>query len=244
MQTLDLSIVVPMYNESRCIEENSALILGFIDGLPLSAELILVNDHSTDNTLDICQRIAGSDNRVRVIDERVNRGKGRTVRTGMLAARGEFRIFMDADLAVPLEYVYDTLDKLGQGAEVAIASRHLPGAEMRVREEGMREFCGKIYRQGMLAAFRLGVSDITCGLKGFRAEVAREVFQRSLIPRWGFDAEIIFLARKLGLRVEEFPVQWFHSFDTKVRLVEDSVRTFKEMVQIQVHFLRGDYNLN
>ncbi|MFP4475185.1 MAG: glycosyltransferase [Desulfatibacillaceae bacterium] len=243
MQAPELSIVVPMYNESRCIAENAALILQFLDSAPVSSELVLVNDGSTDDTLSISRGIAHSDGRVRVMDGGMNRGKGHAVRTGMLAAEGELRLFMDADLAVPLEFVHSALDRLRGGADVAIASRHMPGAEMKVREESIREVCGKAYRKGVLAAFRLGVTDITCGLKGFQAGAAREVFERSMIPGWGYDAEIIFLARKLGLRIEEFPVHWFHSFDTKVRLVRDSLRTFREMVQIEVHYRRGGYRL-
>ena len=239
----EISVVIPLYNEERCLGANAAEVKAFLDARDSSWELILVNDGSRDRTLAIAARLAREDPRIRLISYGKNRGKGYAVRTGMLEARGRYRVFMDADLAVPVEYAGTCHDRLIQGAEVVIGSRHLPGACIQVPEEPLRQALGGIYRKMILAGFRLAVTDITCGLKGFSAEATVAIFSRSVIERWGYDAELLFLAQKLGYRVEEIPVQWFHSFDSAVHVVKDSIRSFAEMIEIYWRYARGRYRL-
>lgn len=237
------SFVIPVYNEARCLVENVARVDAYLGGLGVPYELILVNDGSTDASWNHCRAIAADNQRVRILGHRINRGKGYAVRVGMMAARGAYRVFMDADLAVPVTYIADCLVRLRDGADVVIGSRHLPGACIKVPEAALRQSLGTVYRRLVLTAFGLRVTDITCGLKGFGAAATEKIFSRLTIDRWGYDAEILFLAQKLGLDIREIPVHWYHSFDSDVRIVKDSVRTFVEMVQICMRYTTGRYRI-
>lgn len=239
-----VSFVIPVYNEERCLADNVSVLEAYAAQLNIPHELVLVNDGSTDASLEICLAIAGENPHVRVLGQPVNRGKGFAVRTGMLSSRGVFRIFMDADLAVPVDYIENCIACLAKGADVVIGSRHLPGASIRVPEEAVRQTLGGIYRRLVLSAFGLQVTDITCGLKGFGKSAAEAVFRRSRIDRWGYDAEILFLAQHLGLVFREIPVDWYHSFDSDVHIIKDSFRTLVEMFQIYFRYAAGRYHLS
>ena len=239
----ELSIVIPVYNEAGCLDENMAALLTYLEDLGTGWEVVLVDDGSSDNTAAIGQRFAAEIDTVRFVGHARNRGKGYAVRTGMLAAQGEFRVFMDADLAVPVEFTGTCLQQLQQGADISIGSRHLHASVYKIPEGVVRTFLGKVYRRLTIDIFGLSISDITCGLKGFSAQATEAVFTRSRIERWGYDAEILFLAEKLGYTIQEFPVDWYHSFDSNVRLGRDVPRTFYEMVVIWLNYLQGRYRL-
>ena len=239
----EISIVIPLYNEQRCLETNVAQVTACLDTLCRPWELILVNDGSRDGTGRIARELAKKNSSIYLESYPLNRGKGHAVKTGMLKARGRYRVFMDADLAVPVIHIGQCIDRLSQGADVVIGSRHLQGSCIRVPESLMRQTLGGIYRRMILTGFRLSVTDITCGLKGFSVAAAGEIFPRSVIPRWGYDAEILFLAQKLRYQVREIPVQWFHSCDSAVSVVKDSIRSFAEMLQIYWHYAKGGYRL-
>ncbi|MBN2125968.1 MAG: glycosyltransferase family 2 protein [Deltaproteobacteria bacterium] len=232
-----LSVVVPLFNEERCIEENFGILRDYLETLGREWEVILVDDGSTDRTPSIVRCILGGEPRVRAVFGRRNRGKGHAVRSGILSARGKFVLFMDADLAVPVAFLQNCLAELERGVSVVIGSRHLPGSSFRIREGFVRQFLGEIFRRFATAVLGLRVSDITCGLKGFEREAARRIFSRSRIERWGYDAEILFLARKLGLGIREVPVDWYHSFDSKVTIGSAAVRTLVEIMQIHCNYL-------
>jgi glycosyltransferase involved in cell wall biosynthesis len=245
MNATPLSVIIPMYNEAMCIAENVGRIGTYLseNGHP-AHEFVLVDDGSTDRTAEICDELSHfSVGAVRLIRCRQNRGKGHAVKTGMLAARGEVRLYTDADLAVPVEYFGECIRLVQHGAGVAIASRHLKASAFAVPEGWLRRTLGGIYRRLTLAAFALPVSDITCGLKAFHASAATSIFSRSIVDRWGYDAEILFLAARMGVTIHEFPVTWFHSFDSAVRVGTDSFRTLVEMMQITLHYRKGRYRI-
>lgn len=170
-------------------------------------------------------------------------GAGHAVKTGMLQVSGRQRLFMDADLAVPVEFIGSCLQAFYQGADVVIGSRHLKDSVYKVPEGFVRTFLGRVYRNFTIALYGLTVSDITCGLKGFTGEATEAVFSRSRVKRWGYDAEILFIAEKLGYAIREIPVDWTHSFDSKVRLGQDVPRTFSEMLAIWRNYKKGRYRL-
>lgn len=238
-----VSIVVPVYNEACCLEANVIEIERYLSKKSINYELILVNDGSTDASEQICKNIVSRKHRVRLIDNDLNRGKGHAVKTGILSAKGVYRIFMDADLAVPVEFVVTCIQQLQKGGNVVIGSRRLVESSIKVPEGAMRVFMGNVYL--ILAKLFLGlkVSDVTCGLKGFKDKAAIDIFRRSKIERWGYDAEIIFLANILGYRIDEMPVDWYHSSDSKVNMGLDSLRSFIEMVQTHYYYRKGRYNL-
>ncbi|MFH1982587.1 MAG: glycosyltransferase [Pseudomonadota bacterium] len=241
--SVKVSLVIPLFNEARCLEANVGRVAAYLASCHREWELLLVNDGSTDTSAAIARRLAGDHDRIRLIDSGVNRGKGHAVRTGMMLAQGERRLFMDADLAVPIEFAGRIFDRLAQGDPVVIGSRHLEASALRIREGALRQFMGAVYRRIILWGFGLPVSDITCGLKGFSAAAAADIFSRARIDRWGYDAELLFIAKKLGYAVAEVPVDWYHSFDSAVRVGRDSLVTILETVQIWQNHLLGRYRI-
>lgn len=236
-----LSVVLPLYNEAACLDTSVHEIQAYLDNQRISFEIVLVNDGSTDCTQEICERVAREDRRVRVVSYASNRGKGHAVRQGMLAARGKYVLFTDADLAVPIRFVSPCLESLQNGTPVVLASRHLPDSKLAVRESPIRQFLGEAFRRMAIFGLGLKVTDITCGFKGFTRQAARRVFSQSRIERWGYDAEVIFLAQKYGYRIGELPVEWRHSFDSKVRVGIDTVRTVIEMFKVHYNDLTRRY---
>lgn len=239
-----VSVVIPLYNEAACLKANIGLIQDYLITLQLAYELVLVDDGSTDSTRTICQDIVNRNSFIRLISYPVNRGKGYAVRTGILEAGGRCIIFTDADLAVPVPFIGSFLKSLEAGASMVIGSRHLRESSFRVREGPLRQFLGEVFRRFTRLSLGLNVSDITCGLKGFEKKAAFDIFSRSKIDRWGYDAELIFLAQKLGYRIGEIPVDWYHSFHSKVKIGAASVKTLAEMFQIYYYHLTNIYDLS
>jgi glycosyltransferase involved in cell wall biosynthesis len=239
-----LCVVLPLYNEESCLEKSFATIKGYLDRLGKDYEIILVNDGSTDATPLIIETILHANPQVRFINNAVNRGKGHAVRCGIMNSTKKYIVYTDADLAVPVRFIGNCLEQLLTGTPVVIGSRHLPESSFRIREGALRQFLGEIFRRLVRRCLDLRVSDITCGLKGFEKQAAFEIFSRSKIDRWGYDAEILFLARRLGYGITEVPVEWYHSFDSKVRVGAASAKTFVELLQIGHHYMTKRYNLH
>jgi glycosyltransferase involved in cell wall biosynthesis len=231
-QTPELSVIVPLYNEASCLEQNVSQVLFYLEACATSYEIVLVNDGSTDATGAICNRLATDNPSIRTISSTVNRGKGWAVKTGMLEARGKYAVFTDADLAVPIQFLGSLLEQLKNGASVVIASRHLPESSFEIREGFLRRLFGETFRRVTRIILGLRVTDITCGFKGFNRKAFCNIFARSMIEGWGYDAEIIFLAQKLEYTILEIPVEWYHSFDSKVKVGIDSIRTIMELLCI------------
>lgn len=238
----ELTIVIPLFNEATCLDQNVSELITYLEKLGLSYEIVFVDDGSTDNTKEICENIVSGTSRFRLISYPVNRGKGYAVRKGILQARGRQVVFTDADLAVPVHFIGPCLDALNNGASMVIGSRHLPESSFKVRENLLREFMGEIFRRFAIFSLGLRVTDITCGFKGFNKEAAFDIFSRSTIDRWGYDAEIVFLAQKLRYAIDEVAVDWCHSFDSKVRVGIDSIRTFTEIFKVRYNYLTKRYN--
>lgn len=241
---IHLSLVLPIYNEASCLEKSFETIKGYLDTLPNNYEIILVDDGSTDSTACIIKQIVQGSPKYRALGGLQNQGKGNAVKRGVLDARGKYIIFTDTDLAVPVHFIGSCLKQLEVGAPVVIGSRHLPESSFRVRESFLRQFLGEIFRRFAKLSLGLRVSDITCGLKGLERSAALDIFSRSKIKRWGYDAEIIFLAQKLGHAIIEVPVDWYHSFDSKVRVGIDSLRTVEEICGVYYYYLTKQYKLH
>jgi len=238
---IHLSLILPLYNEESCLEMSFAAIKRYLDTLRIEYEIILVDDGSTDSTASIIKEIVRTTALARSLGTPENQGKGSAVRHGVLHAAGKYIVFTDADLAVPVGYIGACLKQLQAGAPIVIGSRRLPGSSFKIREGFVRQFLGEVFRIFARMSLGLKVSDITCGLKGFERKTAFDLFSRSKISRWGYDAEIIFLARKLGYRIIEVPVDWYHSFDSKVSVGIDSLRTLSEICQIYYYYLSKRY---
>lgn len=236
-----LSVILPAYNEGARIAAALRLTTAFITARDLDAEVIVVDDGSADDTLAQAREFAAADPRVRVLTHSPNRGKGYAVRRGMLEARGEFSIFLDVDMATPIEEIDAALPLLAAGADIVIGSRHLPGSVIEVRQSWVRRFMGAAFRRIAVGMLGLGVSDVTCGFKGMRADTAASLFNVQRERGWAFDAELIYVARKWGLDLREVPVHWRDSGDSQVRPIAAAWESLRELLRIRRHDGAGAY---
>ena len=236
-----LSLVVPIYNEALRLGGALPQFVAFLRGASFTSELVIVDDGSADGTADIAKGLVPA-GLGRVLVE-PHRGKGGAVRAGMLAARGRYRIFMDVDLATPLEFVEPCLARLEAGADVVIGSRRVEAATIEQHQTAVREFLGRGFSLLSRVTSGVHVSDFTCGFKGFSARAAGEIFPRLRVQNWSFDTELLFVATALGLRIEELPVRWRDDARTKVRLGRDILGSLSGLIAIRLNHLTGRYNL-
>jgi glycosyltransferase involved in cell wall biosynthesis len=236
------SIVIPAYNESARLGASLEKILSYIEQQGWAAEVIVVNDGSSDDTADIVRRFAQKNPAVRLVDNPGNRGKAYSVRNGILQARGKMVIFSDADLSSPIEEAPKLLQALADGADIAIGSRWVRPELQTQRQPLHRQFFGRVFNLGLRVVLGLKFKDTQCGFKAFQQPAAQKIFSLQKIDRWGFDPEVLFLARKFGFRVEEVPVAWADCGGTRFHPLRDGSRTFLEVLHIRWNDLRGKYD--
>jgi glycosyltransferase involved in cell wall biosynthesis len=236
------SIVIPAYNESARLGESLEKVLAYVHEQGWNAEVIVVNDGSRDNTAQIVRSLAAKDPALRLVENPGNRGKGYSVRNGMLNARGKILLFSDADLSSPIEESPKLLQALEEGADIAIGSRWLRAETQTQRQPLHRQLFGRIFNLMLRVTLGLKFKDTQCGFKAFKKPAADAIFPLQKIERWGFDPEILFLARKFGLQVKEIPVAWGHSGGTRINPIADGFRMFLEMIRIRRNDWEGKYN--
>lgn len=235
---LYLSLVIPAYNEEKRIASTLTLAVEYLDRQNYDYEIIVVDDGSRDQT---ARTVSNYFSQVRLISYSRNRGKGFAVKTGMKVAKGEYRVYYDADGSTPIEQ----LDKLWfcfeKGADIVIGSRALPNSEIAVRQSWIREHMGRAYNLILRLMGLTRFSDTQCGFKGFTARAATVLFPLLTMDRFSFDAELLFLAEKYNFRIVEMPVKWINSADSRVRLIQDSLRMLFGAACIRWKWLRGVY---
>jgi len=236
----ELSIVIPSYNEELRLPATLKQIAAFLPSLGAETEILVVDDGSKDRTAEVTQSFGSILPNLRVISNGVNRGKGFSVRHGMQEARGRIVLFTDADLSAPIEEAPKLLDAL-KDYDVSIGSRALDRSLITVHESRFREFAGIIFNTIVRIILRLPFVDTQCGFKAFRRERCQILFEQQRIERFGFDPELLYLARHHGLRTTEIPVRWGHSPATKVNMFRDSIRMFVDVFTIRWNSLLGRY---
>jgi dolichyl-phosphate beta-glucosyltransferase len=236
------SIVIPAYNESARLGSTLEKVLGYVHQQGWDAEVIVVNDGSRDNTADIVRSFAAKDRALRLVENPGNHGKGYSVRNGMLNARGRIVLFSDADLSSPIEEAPKLFQALEQGADIAIGSRWLRSETQTQRQPLHRQLFGRIFNLILRLTLGLKFKDTQCGFKAFRQPAVQAIFPLQKIERWGFDPEILFLARKLKFKVKEVPVAWGHSGGTRINPLVDGSRMVMEMLRIRWYDLTGKYD--
>jgi glycosyltransferase involved in cell wall biosynthesis len=242
LQDLAYSVVIPAYNEGTRLGATLEKMLSYIAEHGCDAEVIVVNDGSRDNTADLVRSFAERNPSLRLVENPGNRGKGYSVRNGMLTARGRVILFTDADLSSPIEEVPKLLKALADGADIAIGSRWLRSELQTQRQPLHRQLFGRIFNLLLRTTLGLRFRDTQCGFKAFRRHAAQTIFPLQKIERWGFDPEILFLARKFGFSVTEVPVAWGHSGDTRISPLVDGARMFLEMLRVRGYDLTGKYD--
>jgi dolichyl-phosphate beta-glucosyltransferase len=235
-----LSIVIPSFNEEARLPVTLERIADYINASGRETEVIVVDDGSADGTARMVESFRGKIPDLRVISNGQNRGKGYSVRRGSLEARGEIVLFTDADLSAPIEEADKLLAKMGH-YDVAIGSRAMNRKLIEVHESGFREFAGIIFNRIVRVILRLPFVDTQCGFKAFRREKCRIIFEQQTIERFGFDPELLYLARHHGLQIAEVAVRWAHSPATKVNMLRDSVQMFLDVMIIRWNAIRGRY---
>lgn len=235
----DISVVVPAFNEERRLPSAIDQLTAYLAAIPFAAEVLIVENGSVDRTPEIGDEAAATDERFRSLHLR-SRGKGRAVREGVLAARGQMILFCDADFSMPVEGISDLIAAVKDQADIAIASREAPGAR-RIGEPWRRHLQGRVFNW-LVRVFALpGLQDTQCGFKAFRRDVARDLFRRQVLDGWAFDVEVLFLARKRGYRVQEVPITWRYDASSRVSPVRDTIAMLRELVTIRWNAMLGRY---
>jgi dolichyl-phosphate beta-glucosyltransferase len=238
---ISYSFVIPAYNESARIRPTLDAILRYLQEHNWDAEVLVVNDGSSDDTSQIVREYGKLHPQILLVENPGNRGKGYSVRNGMLHARGHLCLFTDADLSSPITEVPKLFAAIEQGADIAIGSRWLRAELQTERQPLYRQAFGRIFNFVLRVVLGLRFADTQCGFKAFRREAAQRIFPLQKIERWGFDPEILFLARRAGLRVAEVPVLWAHSEGTRLDPFRDGVRMFVEVLRIRWYAITGEY---
>ena len=236
------SIVIPAFNESARLGATLEKVLAYVHARRWDAEVIVVNDGSRDNTADIVRAFAAKDPALRLLENPGNRGKGYSVRNGMLNAHGRIVLFSDADLSSPIEEAPRLFDALEQGADIAIGSRWLRAETQTQRQPLHRQLFGRIFNLMLRITLGLQFKDTQCGFKAFKQSAVQAIFPLQQIERWGFDPEVLFLARKFKFKVQEVSVAWGHSGGTRINPLLDGSRMMMEMFRIRWNDLTGRYN--
>lgn len=240
------SIVLPAYNEQARLPATLAAVFAYLEASGCADyEVLVVDDGSTDGTAAAAEQFVSKHPQMRLLQNPGNRGKGYSVRHGMLEARGDWVLFSDSDLSAPIEEVEKLLKAAAeQGAAVVIGSRALDRSLIQIHQSWFRETAGRTFNLLMRICTGLPFADTQCGFKLFQRRAAQEVFSRQKIERWGFDAEVLFIARKLGFKTIEVPVHWSHSEGTKVNMIRDSANMFIDLFRVRWNYLRGLYRIS
>src|SRR6266436_2919700 len=227
--------VIPCFNEEARIGDTLRITLDYLTANASDSELIVVNDGSTDATAAIArEKLDGARIRTRLLANFPNRGKGAAVRSGLLAAQKPIGLFFDADLSTPLEETPRVIEPIANGeVDIAFGSRALDRRLIGQHQPWRREQAGRIFNLLVRLATDLPFWDTQCGFKAFRMDASRPILETACIDGFAFDVELLFLARRAGLRIREIPVRWNHSAGSKVRLFQDSLQMLGEIVTLR-----------
>ncbi len=240
-----LSIVIPVYNEEKRLGPALEKLINYLGKQIYRVEIILVDDGSIDRGIEIASKTLKEKGQVfRVVSYGKNRGKGFALKQGMMASRGEYVLFTDADLSTPIEELDQMWDWFEKGFEIVQGSRKMPGAAVELHQPFLRENMGKVFTFLSNLIANVQVTDVTCGFKCYRGPVARHIYGLQRIFDWSFDTEIIHIARKQGYKLKEVPVHWRDEEGTKVHLVRDAIRSFEGLIKIRINSWRGFYSSN
>jgi dolichyl-phosphate beta-glucosyltransferase len=243
----ELSVVIPAYNEEKRLGRGLQRLQEYFEqeGVPPGGvEILVVDDGSTDGTVRVAREWLARIPYLRLLSNGQNRGKGYSVRHGMLEARGRVALFTDADLSSPIEESEKLLAAIQAGNDVAIGSRAMDRSLIFVHQSRLREIAGIIFNAFVRLFTGLRLQDTQCGFKAFVREPSRIIFEQQRIARFGFDPEILFLAKRHGLRTAEVPVRWAHDEATKVHVFRDSLLMFTDLLAIRWNAIAGRYPLS
>lgn len=233
----DLSVVIPAYNEANRLPDTLKVIYEYLTEKNFTWEIIVSDDGSTDQTLEIAHAFRPDDKRIRLVEGPRNMGKGAATRRGMLAADGKYRLFTDADNSTPIEEFEKLMRAMKKNkAMIAIGSRALPDSDLEVRQPFYREMMGRTFNLLVQLIAIPGIKDTQCGFKLFRDKAAIKLFKMQQNKGFSFDVEIIYLARKYRMRIAEVPVRWINNDESKVSPIRDSLKVLMDVVKVRLRY--------
>jgi len=241
LKSFQYSVVIPAYNESARIRDTVEKILACARQQDWELEIVVVNDGSSDATAEIVRQCSQEHAQVRLLENPGNRGKGYSVRNGMLHAQGEVLLFSDADLSSPIGEAGRLFEAIVSGADVAIGSRWLKPELQTQRQPLRRQLFGRIFNLLLRGVLGLHFKDTQCGFKAFTRQAAATIFPLQNVERWGFDPELLYIARNSGFRVTEVPVSWAHRDGTHIHPLRDGLRMFRDVMKIRWNAFSGKY---
>ena len=239
--SIKLSVVVPCYNEEKRFQKGFDHYFSYLSKQKYPWELIFVNDGSKDNTLKLIRACAKDKSSIQVISYNKNHGKGYAIVQGIINAKGKYILFTDLDHSVPINTVEGFFKHFERGYQVAIGSRRIEGAKILIHQHFLREILGRGFTLLVRLLIDWKIKDATCGFKTFEKNVAQKIFNKITIYDWAFDAEILFICKKLNIRVAQAPVTWSDVRGTKVSLGKDVARSFFGLIKIRWNDLKGKY---
>ena len=242
MDRVFLSVIIPAYNEESRISDTLERVIDFLNTRPYTWEVLVSDDGSTDGTGRIVGQLSASRSNV-LLMSLPHRGKGWAVKNAMLEATGQYRLLCDADLSVNIEEVDRFLPPQLDGVDVVVGSREAQGAR-RIGEPARRHIMGRVYNALVRVLAVPGFDDTQCGFKCFRGEVVPALFQRQTMDGFAFDVEILFLASKAGMSLQEIPVDWYYGTHSKVRALRDSISMAIDLLKIRWRYLTGQYRIS
>lgn len=236
-----LSVIIPAYNEEKRLPNTLKEVDKYLSQQSYSYEILVVNDGSKDKTADVVRNLISQIRNLKLIDNQENHGKGWVVRQGMLEARGEYRLFTDADNSTSINQVEKMLPEFKKGFEIVIGSRDIKGAVIAVPQPFYRILLGNIFNLIVQVISGLwGIWDTQCGFKGFSEKSAKDIFSKAKIDRWAFDVEILVIAQKLGYKKKEIPVVWINDPESRVKL-RGMIKMLFEVIQVRWNSIFGKY---
>jgi len=243
MENASISVIVPCYNEEKTIYQNLKKIYRYLEPRFSKFEIIAVNDGSQDKTVREIKRLQ-QEYPIHLIDNSINEGKGKVIRDGMLVARNEVVMFIDADLGIPIEELEKFMAEIENGYDLVIASRFVPGLKIRRPVLWHRKIMEKAFRlMRMLIINHWKVKDTQCGFKVFRAEAAKNIFPKVTVKRFAFDAEVIYIAKKFDYKIKELPISLQNPPNSHVRLFRDPLNMTLDLLKIRLNATRRIYKI-
>jgi dolichyl-phosphate beta-glucosyltransferase len=233
---MHLSVIIPAYNEAKRITVTLSRIESYIKTQGYPYEIIVIDDGSTDNTGDLVRARIAHNNLIQLLQNSKNRGKGYSVKRGIIEARGEYLLFSDADLSTPIEEIERLMPWFNQGFDIVIGSRGLKESNVVRHQPFYREKSGRVFNVLVQLLTVKGIKDTQCGFKCFRRDAAKQVFERQVINGFCFDVEVLWIATQSGYRIKEIPITWYNSKGTKVNMLADSLRMFLDLLKIRSNY--------
>lgn len=238
-----LSLVIPSYNESEVLSKNIEKALSYFTGKDYVFEIIVIDDGSSDKTKDLLSNISKNHCNIKSIYNIQNRGKGFSVKTGVLNAQGEYILFSDADFSTPIEELEKLMPNFTQGYDIVVGSRSIKNSQVLLKQSWIRQSMGKIFNFLARLLGLVNMKDTQCGFKCFRKDAAKRIFKLQRLNGFCFDVEVLTIAKRLGYQIKEEPVVWINRVNSRVRIIRDSLSMFFDLFRIRSSILLGRYNV-